>query len=123
MQNASPAREHSRYPEPSLLIDGLWEAGEGNPGGIQDVIDPASEERLARPPAASTRQVEAAVAAAARSLAEWATLGGEKRADLLRRAADILAGTVDADAVVMTREQGKTLAESRAEMISVIELF
>ena len=123
MENASPARKDSRYPEPSLLIDGRWEAGEGNPSGIPDVIDPASEERLASPPAASTRQVEVAVAAAARSFAEWAALGGEKRADLLRSAADIIAETVDADAVIMTREQGKTLAESRAEMISVIELF
>src|SRR4051794_9320871 len=91
-----------------------------NPGEVPDVVDPASGERLARPQAASTRQVEAAVTAAARSFAGWSALPGERRGDLLRHAADILAGTVDADAMVMTCEQGKTLTESRAEMMSIV---
>jgi len=123
IENASSAQVGSRYPEPALLIDGRWEAGEGRPGDVPDVVDPATEERLAPVPAASTGQVEAATAAAARSFGAWSALPGEERGDILRRAADILAGTVDADAAVMTREQGKTLAESRAEMTSIIELF
>jgi succinate-semialdehyde dehydrogenase / glutarate-semialdehyde dehydrogenase len=123
MDNARPAQKGRHYPEPSLLLDGRWEAGEGNPSGIPDVVDPASGERLAPLPAASSRQVEAAAAAAARSFAAWSGLAGEKRADLLRSAADILAGNVDADAAIMTLEQGKTLAESRAEMLSIVELF
>jgi len=90
---------------------------------LADVVDPATEERLAPVPAASTGQVQAATTAAARSFRAWAALSGEERGDLLRRAADSLAGTIDADAAVMTREQGKTLAESRAEMTSIVELF
>jgi succinate-semialdehyde dehydrogenase/glutarate-semialdehyde dehydrogenase len=106
-----------------LLIDGTWESGEAKPDGIPAVINPATEERLARPPAASPRQVEAAAVAAARSFPGWSGARGEERAGLLRRAADILTETLELDAVVMTLEQGKTLAESRAEMMSIVALF
>jgi succinate-semialdehyde dehydrogenase/glutarate-semialdehyde dehydrogenase len=111
------------YPESALFIDGRWEAGEGTPDGIPDVVDPATAEPIGRPPAASSRQVRAAIAAAARDFSAWSGLAGKERGDVLRRAADLLAGTVDADAAIMTREQGKTLAESRAEMNSIIDLF
>ena len=67
MENADSAPGGRSYPEPSLLIDGRWEAGEGRPGDVADVVDPATEERLAPVPAASTGQVEAATTAAARS--------------------------------------------------------
>jgi hypothetical protein len=38
MENVSPARKGSHYPEPPLLIDGRWEAGKGSPSGISDVV-------------------------------------------------------------------------------------
>lgn len=108
------------YPEPTLFLDGRWEAGEERG---PDVVDPASGTVLAQTPAASSRQVEAAVEAAARAFPAWSALPGKERGDLLRTAADALARTVDADAAVMTLEQGKTFAESRGEMVSIIELF
>ncbi len=124
MENASRTTlKAGPYPEPLLLIDGTWESGEANPNGIPRVINPATEESLARPPAASTRQVEAATAAAARSFPGWSGSAGRERAGVLHRAADILTESVEADAVVMTLEQGKTLAESRAEMMSIVALF
>jgi succinate-semialdehyde dehydrogenase/glutarate-semialdehyde dehydrogenase len=111
----------SRYPDPLLVIGGAWEGGEGDPAG--DVVDPAQGQVLARTPSASSRQVQAAIEAAARSAAGWGDLPGSERGALLHRAADALEKTVDDDAVVMTIEQGKTLAESRAEMVSIVELF
>ncbi len=106
-----------------MFIDGRWEDGEGTRGGVADVIDPASGEPIGRLPAASTRQVEGAVAAAARSFPGWSRLAGKERGDVLRRAADVLSARVESDAATMTLEQGKTLAESRAEMVSIIDLF
>jgi len=123
MENASTTQTDTRYPEPSLFIDGRWEVGEGNPGDVRHVVDPATEDRIAEVPAAGSGQVEAAAAAAARSFPAWSRLPGEERGEMLRRAADVLAGSLDADAAVMTLEQGKTLAESRAEMASIVELF
>ena len=108
------------YPEPALFLEGRWVAGdEQGP----EVVDPASGTVLARTPGASGRQVDAAITAAARAFPAWAALPGKERGDVLRTAADHLAGTVDADAAVMTLEQGKTLTESRAEMLSIVELF
>jgi succinate-semialdehyde dehydrogenase/glutarate-semialdehyde dehydrogenase len=124
MENASrTAVNAGPYPEPLLLIDGTWESGEAKSDGVPRVINPATEDVLAHPSAASTRQVEAAAAAAACSFPGWSGSSGQERAGVLLRAADILTETVEADAVVMTLEQGKTLAESRAEMMSIVALF
>jgi succinate-semialdehyde dehydrogenase/glutarate-semialdehyde dehydrogenase len=105
-----------------LFVDGHWTAGVVGDDVI-DVIDPATGQIIGHPPAASTSQVRAATTAAARSFADWSRLPGKERGDLLRRAADILSGTLDSDAATMTLEQGKTLAESRAEMNSIVDLF
>ena len=80
--------------------------GEARPGDVPDVVDPATEERLAPFPAASTGQVEAATAAA-RSFRTWSALSGEERGEILRRAGDNLAGTIDADAAVMTLSRAR----------------
>ncbi|MFC4942394.1 aldehyde dehydrogenase family protein [Pseudonocardia sp. GCM10023141] len=111
------------YPEPTLFIDGDQESGDGGSEGIVDVVDPATGRAIGRPPAADTRQVRAAIEAASRSFPGWSAAPPAERADVLRRAADVLAGRADADALVMTLEQGKTLAESRAEMMSIVDLF
>ncbi|MDQ1460272.1 MAG: succinate-semialdehyde dehydrogenase / glutarate-semialdehyde dehydrogenase [Actinomycetota bacterium] len=118
--DASPI---SRYSQPVLFIDGRWEAWEGDPTGAPEVVDPASGAVLGRTPAASTRQVEAAVSAAARAFPAWSRLAGKDRGDVLRRAADALAGSLDDDSATITLEQGKTLGESRAEMVSIVDLF
>jgi succinate-semialdehyde dehydrogenase/glutarate-semialdehyde dehydrogenase len=112
-----------RYPEPMLFVDGHWDVGDdvGEGGGV--VVDPSCGRVLARTPAAGPRQVRAAVAAAARTFPDWSGRPGKERAEVLRDAAHLLEGTLDADAVTMTLEQGKTLAESRAEMVSIVELF
>lgn len=111
-----------QYPETSLFLDGAWESGTA--GGVRfEVIDPATGHGVGSAPAASSAQVRVAVAAAARSFPAWAGLAGKERGDVLRRAADVLTQTLDTDAAVMTLEQGKTRAESRAEMVSIVELF
>lgn len=112
-------RPDETYPEPALFVDGKWEGGGQGPA----VIDPATGEVIAHTPDASTDQVSAAVTAAARAFPEWASLPGKERGHILRTAADVLVRTADADALVMTLEQGKTLAEARAEMLSIVELF
>lgn len=116
------ARSSDTYPESTLFIDGRWEAGKDT-DTVLEVVDPATGETLARTPAADGAQVRAAVDAAARTFPQWAATPAKERGDVLRRAADDLEGRLDVDAAVMTLEQGKTRAESRAEMVSIVELF
>jgi aldehyde dehydrogenase (NAD+) len=59
--------------------------------------------------------VREAVAAVANGYPEWAERGPEARAEVLRRAADILASRADELAHDLVREEGKTLAEALNE--------
>lgn len=118
---AGPTTDRS-YPETALLVDGRWEPGEDG-GTVLEVVDPATGRVVGKGPSASSDQVHAAVAAAARGFPAWSATPAGARADVLRAAAEVLAGRLDADAAVMTLEQGKTFAESRAEMVSIVELF
>ncbi|MGR6965189.1 aldehyde dehydrogenase family protein [Geodermatophilus sp. URMC 61] len=79
-------------------------------------VDPATGRRLAEYPTFSDADVDAALDAAAAAQAGWAALPFADRAAVLRRAAALLREDVDELALLVTREMGKPLAESRAEV-------
>jgi len=79
-------------------------------------IDPATEEVLAEIPTASEREVGEAVARARRAQPGWAARPIEERAACLSLAADLLDRGLEELARLETREQGKVIAESRAEV-------
>ncbi|RZU11834.1 aldehyde dehydrogenase [Streptomyces sp. BK239] len=87
------------------------------------VLNPATEEVIARVPAASADDVDAAVARAARAQRAWAALPPGDRARLLRR----FAATVDAHleelALLEVREAGHTLGNARWEAGNVRDLL
>ncbi|MFJ1734173.1 aldehyde dehydrogenase family protein [Streptomyces sp. NPDC088254] len=87
------------------------------------VLNPATEEVIARVPAASADDVDAAVARAARAQSTWAALPPGDRARLLRR----FAATVDAHleelALLEVREAGHTLGNARWEAGNVRDLL
>lgn len=64
---------------------------------------------------ASTDQAQAAAQAANRAFPAWAATPAPNRGALLYKVADILEANLDSLAGEMTREEGKTLSESRAE--------
>lgn len=121
-----------------LFIDGAWrdvtggpvsdsvttvDHGEHPPRGetIGDVIDPSTEEAVSRVALAGVRDVDDAIAAAERALATWRRSAVERRAAILREAAAWLSARLEAAAVDLTREQGKPIAESRAEFLRAVE--
>ena len=57
------------YEELAMYIDGEW--CQGSDGAGEDVINPATEETLARLPHASSADLDRALAAASRGFAEW----------------------------------------------------
>lgn len=78
-------------------------------------INPATGEVVGEVRVAPQDQIQAAVDRARAAQPAWAALGLDGRAEVLKRAAQIFADRVDAHAELMTREQGKPLAEARVE--------
>lgn len=80
------------------------------------VNDPATGQHLAAVPDLSAVEVERAIAAATQAHTQWQRLSGKERAQILRRWFDAILQHSDDIAMIMTREQGKPLAEARAEV-------
>jgi succinate-semialdehyde dehydrogenase / glutarate-semialdehyde dehydrogenase len=79
-------------------------------------VNPATGAELARYPVMTREQIDAALDRAADAQRAWAGVGFKVRAEVLRAAAGLLRGRVEELAVLITREMGKPLAESRAEV-------
>ncbi len=81
-----------------------------------EVINPANEEVFARAPSASRAQLDQAVAAARQAFSSWSRASYEERAALLRRLGEKLRAHQESLAELLTREQGKPLAQARDEI-------
>lgn len=103
------------YPDLRLLIDGQW-IGATSAGHI-DVTDPATEEVLGALPVADDAEIAAAAAAAVRSFAPWSALPAIERTAIIGRATALIRERATRIATILTREQGKPLAESRREVL------
>ena len=104
------------YTDLKLFIDGQWLNGEGRKG--EDVINPATGKVLAKLPHASKADLDAAVAAAEKGFKVWKATSAYDRANILRKAANLLRERADHVAKVMTQEQGKVYLEARAETMT-----
>jgi succinate-semialdehyde dehydrogenase/glutarate-semialdehyde dehydrogenase len=98
----------------SCFINGGWTAADG--GGVLEVHNPATRERLGFIPNMGAAETRRAIAAAAAALPAWAARTAKDRAAVLRRWFDLMMTHQDDLAVLMTAEQGKPLAESKGEI-------
>lgn len=97
-----------------LYVGGGWRSA--STGARFDVIDPSTGEPIASVADASPEDGEAALAAAHEAQRAWSRTPPRERAELLRRAFELVTERADDFALVMTLEMGKTLAESRGEV-------
>lgn len=104
----------ARVPD-RLYIGGEWV--ESSSGRSIDVRDPATGEGLATIADASVADGARALDAAVAAQDGWAATAPRRRADILRRAFDLLQERADEFALLMTLEMGKPLAESRGEVV------
>jgi succinate-semialdehyde dehydrogenase/glutarate-semialdehyde dehydrogenase len=81
------------------------------------VVNPADGRAVGELPAASTEDLDRALAGAARAFPLWRATTPEHRANLLHRAAALLRERVEPIAVAMTLEEGKPIRESRGEVL------
>lgn len=99
---------------PKNLIGGEWCRGEGPTTESRNPARP--DEVLARFEEASAADLIAAIAAANNAQPGWEDFGSVHRGRILFAAADIVRDRRDDLALLMTREQGKTLAEALIEV-------
>ncbi|HUJ35744.1 MAG TPA: aldehyde dehydrogenase family protein [Solirubrobacteraceae bacterium] len=92
-----------------------------NTGDPLDVLNPAEGRAFASVAAATAADVDAAVEAAAGALRAWSELAVSKRGEILGRAAHHAEEHLDELVPLLTREQGKTLRDSRIEVTKAID--
>ncbi|MFH5822876.1 NAD-dependent succinate-semialdehyde dehydrogenase [Georgenia sp. AZ-5] len=103
----------ARVPD-RLLIGGQWRPAEG--GRTLNVYDPATGDRVKTIANASPADGLAALEAASEAFPAWAATPARERAEILRRAFDLLQERKEDFALLMTIEMGKPLAEARGEV-------
>ncbi|MER8435970.1 NAD-dependent succinate-semialdehyde dehydrogenase [Mesorhizobium sp. M1312] len=109
------------YTKLALLIDGEWI--EETKAGSETVLNPATEQPLGTLPHAGKPELDRALAAASRAFESWKRTSPFERAQILRRAADLMRERLDHIATVLTLEEGKTLAEANGEITAAAEYF
>jgi malonate-semialdehyde dehydrogenase (acetylating)/methylmalonate-semialdehyde dehydrogenase len=103
-----------------MLIGGRWELSDSERVG--PVFNPSLGREIARVPLGTAADVDRAVAAAAKALPAWAETPAVERAQVLFRVRERLVSCALELAHLITREHGKTLAESRASVQRGIEM-
>lgn len=115
--NAQEANERtimSEYPNTQLLIAGDWCDGSGN--RKMPVYNPATGLEIGRVALAEPADLDHALAAADQGFRVWRATSPLTRAQVMRRAADLLRERAEAIARIITLEQGKPIAQSRIEV-------
>lgn len=104
-----------------LFIDGEWT--DASDGVRRPIVDPATEETIDSVPVASRADIDRALAAAARGFCAWREVDAWARSAALRRVAGWVRDRADTMARVLTDEQGKPLAEAKAEILATADQF
>lgn len=104
-----------------IHVDGAWR--DAASGGTFEVVNPATGEVIATLSDGGPDDATAAIEAAGRTQASWGAVPARERAEILRRAHDLLIERADEVALLMTTEMGKPLAEARGEVAYGAEFF
>jgi succinate-semialdehyde dehydrogenase / glutarate-semialdehyde dehydrogenase len=104
-----------------LYIGGKWHKSSDNQRF--DVIDPATERKIASVASATMEDAKAAVDAASAAFAGWAAKKPRERGEILRKAFDLIMRDAERFAKLITVENGKALSDSRGEVAYAAEFF
>src|SRR5579883_1396618 len=104
-----------------MLIDGKWTAADN--GRTLGVINPATEEVVSDVAYGGRAETRRAVEAAARAMPAWMKLTAWDRAKVLKKTAELMRERADAISRTLTMEQGKPLAEAKAEVLHSADTF
>ena len=102
-----------------LYIDGQWVDG----NGTLDVIDPSDGSVIAKVATAGDAEIEAALAAADRAAPAWAKTAPRVRAEMLRKAFELMIQEADYLAELISKENGKAITDAKGEVAYAAEFF
>jgi succinate-semialdehyde dehydrogenase/glutarate-semialdehyde dehydrogenase len=104
-----------------MFIDGKWcNAADGD---THAVINPATEETVREVAYGKRGDAARAVAAAAKAMPAWMKSTAYDRAKILKKTAELMRERADAIARTLTMEQGKPVAEAKAEVLHSADTF
>jgi succinate-semialdehyde dehydrogenase/glutarate-semialdehyde dehydrogenase len=102
-----------------LFIDGKWLDGLSTIA----VIDPSDNSIIADVAVASDEHCKAAIDAASNSFKSWSKTAPRVRAEILRKAFEIMVAETDRLAQIITKENGKVLSDAKGEILYAAEFF
>ena len=108
------------------LLTDLWIGGKAVPatdGGRFDVLDPSTGEVLTTVADGTTEDALAALDAAEAAAASWAATSPRERAEILRRAWELMTDQAEDLARLVTLENGKALLDAKGEVAYAAEFF
>lgn len=115
------AREILRRAPTRLFIGGEWR--DGSSSQTFAVVDPSTEAVVAEVADGQPQDAMAAVDAAAAAARGWAATPPRVRAEILRRAFELMTRRLDDFALLIAIENGKSLADARGEAAYAAEFF
>ena len=120
----NPAQAHAAaspfVPTVKLLING--ELVESSASEWRDVVNPATQEVLARVPFATPEEIRAAVASAKRAINTWRKTPIGTRARIFLKYQQLIRENMKELAATLTAEQGKTLADAEGDVFRGLEV-
>jgi len=102
-----------------LFIDGKWLDGTSTIA----VTDPSDKSTIANVAVASDEDCAAAIDAASNAFKSWAKTAPRVRAEILRKAFEIMVAEADRLAEIITKENGKVLSDAKGEILYAAEFF
>jgi succinate-semialdehyde dehydrogenase/glutarate-semialdehyde dehydrogenase len=104
-----------------LWIGGKWRKASDN--SRFDVLDPATENTITTVASATVDDAKAAIDAADAAFPGWAARKPRERAEILRKAYELIMAQAERLARLITLENGKALPDSRGEVAYSAEFF
>ena len=102
-----------------LYIDGKWVDGNGK----VPVIDPSNGEVITEVATAGESECDAAVTAAHRAFPAWAKTAPRVRAEILRKAFELMIAESENIAKLISMENGKVFSDAKGEVAYAAEFF
>lgn len=104
-----------------MYINGQWrEAADGRTLGV---INPATEGVVAEVAYGSRREAKEAIEAASAAFSAWRNRTAWERGQVLKKTADLMRQRAEEIGRTLTQEQGKPLAEAKAEIMHSADTF
>src|SRR5450432_4874573 len=117
---ANPQARSEAVPTVKLLINGQFV--ESKAKSWRDVVNPATQEVLARVPMCDAAEVGEAVKAAAEAFKTWRNVPLGQRARIMLKLQELIRRDMKKIAAVLTSEQGKTLPDAEGDIFRGLEV-